>query len=278
MNKENCCEDGLFSPKIKKYLGYAILFSILILSYSVFVSAVSYSNSVEPTSFRSFNVAGEGKITAIPDVARFSFGLVTDGGKDIAKLQKENTEKMNKAISYIKGEGVLDKDIKTENYSLTPKYQYFDCSRSVVYGNEDPKPCPPPEIVGYSINQRVSVKVRDFSKVGDILSGVVNNGANNVSELSFEIDDPSSIIEDARELAIKKAIDKAKKVARAGGFRVGRLISIEEGYQPYPVYRNYAKAEMLSMDSSGAGSLPAPQLEAGSQEVIVNITLRYEIK
>lgn len=279
MENKQCCgmdAEGIYAMhKSKKWVVMAGTIMMLSFALSAFIIASSYSESTQPASFRSFGVDGEGKVTAIPDVARFTFGLTTEGGKDISKLQKENTDKMNKAIEFIKSQGIVDKDIKTENYNLEPKYQYYDCGR--LYAADGTiKPCPPAEIIGYSIKQTVSVKVRDFSKVGDVLSGAIKNGANTVSQLYFELDDPSSVMETARELAIKKAIDKANKVAKAGGFKIGRLLSIEEGSQGYPIYRNYAASEMKTMlSASGSG---APQIEAGSQEVKIDVTLRYEIK
>ena len=95
--------------------------------------------------------------------------------------------------------------------------------------------CPPPEIVGYSITQTVSVKVRNFEKIGDLLSGIVDNGANSVSGISFTVDNSTKLENEARKNAMTEAKEKAKAVAEAGGFRLGRLLSVEEGGQ-YPTY------------------------------------------
>jgi len=132
----------------------------------------------------------------------------------------------------------------------------------------------PPEIVGYSITQSVLVKIRDFDKLGVVLGGVVDNGANSVSQFNFTIDDPTSVQDEARAEAIEKAQKKAKAIAKAGGFRLGKLLSIEEGgYYPQPTYAYESKAYGV-----GGGSDAAPSIEPGSEEVIVNVTLRYEIK
>ena len=130
--------------KIKNYFGIGALFSMVILVISSLLFANIYSKSIEPSSYRSFSVSGEGKITAIPDVAQFTFSLITEGGKDIASLQQENTQKANRAIALLKNSGVEDKDIKTAGYNLQPRYQYFSCP---VSKNSTAKPCPPPEIV-----------------------------------------------------------------------------------------------------------------------------------
>ena len=259
------------SESVKNYLGIAAAAILLIFAYAAISYVNSYSQSIEPSAFRSFTVSGEGKITAIPDVAQFTFSIITEGGKDIAKLQKENTEKGNKIIGFIKSQGVEDKDIKTQNYNLEPRYQYFNCYQPM---DGKSKSCPPPEIVGYTIRQTVSIKVRDFFKIGDILAGAIENGANSVSQLSFEIDDIDKIKNQAREEAIKKAKEKAENIAKAGNFRLGKLLSIEEeGFAPTPYYLK--NMELSPMD---AGGLPSPTIEPGSQEVTVNIVLKYEIK
>ena len=134
--------------------------------------------------------------------------------------------------------------------------------------------CPPPEIVGYTVQQTVSVKVRDFSKVGSLLSEVVQSGANSVSQLSFTLDDPTEVQNQARAEAIQKAKDKAKSIAKAGRFDLGRLLSIEEGEGYYPVYKyGLGGAESMAMDAA-----PAPTIQPGSQDIQVTVTLRYEIE
>lgn len=258
--------------KIKNYLGFAIIIGVIAFSTAMLSYVRSYSRSIEPSTFRSFSVSGEGKVVAIPDVAQFTFSLITQGGKDIAALQRENTDKVNAIIGFIKSKNIEAKDIKTQNYNLDPRYQYFSCP----FESRDAKPCPPPEIVGYMITQTVSVKIRDFSKIGDVLAGVVEKGANNVSQLSFEIDEPTKIQNEAREEAIKKAKEKANLIAKAGGFKIGRLLSINEGFSPIPVGRHF-----LDMEAKGGASsapLPAPVIEPGSQEVFVNVNLIYEIR
>src|SRR3989344_4025160 len=203
--------------KIKDYLGVAIIAVLFIFASAATSYVNTFSKSIQPSSFRSFPVSAEGKIVVIPDVAQFSFGVKTEGGKNIADLQKENTEKMNQAIEFIKSNGVEAKDIKTANYSLEPRYQYYNCSRS------------------------------------------------------FVIDDQTLVQDQARNEAIAKAKTKAVSIAKAGGFRLGRLLSIEEGSTP--IYYGYE-----TMKAAGAGGEAAPTIEAGSQEVTVTMTLRYEIQ
>ncbi|MCP6720050.1 MAG: SIMPL domain-containing protein [Patescibacteria group bacterium] len=255
------------SDKLRNYLGIAVIISILVLASSAWSYTRSYSKSIEPSSFRSFSVSGEGKVITVPDVAEFTFSVVTEGETDIAGLQDENTGKVNQAIAFVKSSGVDDKDIKTQSYNLTPRYQRYSCPRAAV----EAEPCPPPEIVGYTITQTILVKVRDFTVIGNILAGVVQSGANTVSQLNFTIDDPDQFQSEARAEAIAKANEKAKSIAKAAGFRLGRLLSISEsGRTPPPVFFREA--------ALGVGGAVTPDIEPGSQEVVVNVTMSYEIE
>ncbi|OGZ96189.1 MAG: hypothetical protein A2847_02395 [Candidatus Sungbacteria bacterium RIFCSPHIGHO2_01_FULL_50_25] len=251
--------------------GAAALISV---SYAAVSYVGTYARSIEPSSFRSFAAQGEGKVVAKPDVAEFSFSIISQGGKDIGKLQQENIERANRAIALVKNSGVEGKDIKQQYYSVEPRYQYFSCPPVERFG--DSKPCPPAEIVGYTVTQSYLVKVRNFEKIGAILSGIVDAGANSVSQLSFTVDDPAALESSARSEAIKKAQERAKEIAAAGGFSLGRLLSIDEGGGYPPVY--YAKTEAFGRGgASDAAPMPAPSIEPGSQEIRVTVTLRYEI-
>jgi uncharacterized protein YggE len=263
---------------IKNILGAAGAIAVLALGYAALNYVNTYSKVVEPTSFRNFSVSGQGKAIAVPDIATFSFQVITEGDKDVAATQIKNTEAANKAIAFVKAQGVDDKDISTEYYNVDPRYETYNCvTPPVVYGavSTPVKPCPPASIAGYTVTQSINVKMRDFAKIGNIMSGVVASGANQVGSLSFTIDDPTSVYDQARAQAISRAQVKAEAIAKAGKFSIGRLLGIQEG-SPSPVY-NYSQVDMIS---AKAGAVPAatPSIQPGSQEVDVTMTLQYEIK
>lgn len=257
------------SSFIKNLLWLFAIVALVVGSFVLFQVSQTYDRSSEPTNFRSFSVSGDGKATGTPDVATFSFQVLTEGGLDVAKLQSENATKMNKAIDFVKQLKIDAKDIKTEQYSITPRYQTVVCD--YVAG----KVCPPATISGYSVQQSVTVKVKDFNLTSKLLSGVVENGANSVSEIQFAIDNPTAVENMAREEAIAKAKEKAKSIATAGGFTLGRLLEISEssgGYSPY-----YARGAMMDMAGSKEAAV-APTIEAGSEEISISVSLKYEIR
>ena len=259
------------TQKIKDYLGVAIIIAVLALGVAALSYVHTYSRSSEPNNYRSFSVTGEGKVVAVPDIASFSFSVTTQGGPDLGALQKDNTDSVNSALTFVKSKGVADKDVKTEGYNVEPRYQTYNCTPSILGAVS---PCPPSEIVGYTVTQSVQVKVRDFAKIGDLISGVVEHGANTVSSLQFTLDDPSKAQSGARAEAIIKAKEKARSIADAGGFRIGKLLSIDEGGYPQPMYMNELGGGYAGVSMKAA----APVIEPGSQEVSVTATLRYEIR
>jgi len=252
------------NEKLKNYLAGTIILALLVFAFASLYFVLSYAKNAQPASFRSFTVTGEGSITAIPDIVQFSLGVITQGDTNLAATQQSNTEKANAAIAFLKEQGVEQKDITTKNYSVEPRYQYYNCSRGDTL-------CPPPDIVGYTVSQTVQVKVRDFNIIGELLSGVIEKGANTVSQLSFTIDDSTQIQNEARGKAVDQAKDKAQALAKAGGFRVGRLLSIQEGTILSPRY------DFAALEVQRAG-VPAPSIEPGSQDVKISVTLTYEIK
>jgi uncharacterized protein len=237
-----------------KTLKITIIVGILIFSFSTLWFVYEYSKS-KPV-LRTFSISGEGKEVVVPNIAEVRIGVISEG-KDLTTLQKENSEKMNRIISFLKEKGIDEKDIQTENYLVSPKYDYSK---------------PPYKIVGYTINQDLKVKVRDLSKIGEILSQAVNYGANNVSGPNFTFDDKEVYLEKAREKAIRNAKEKAEKIAKTVGFRLGKIISIIESspFEPIPV--------MLKEMRTGGPLASQPQIEPGSQEIKVQVTITYEIK
>lgn len=144
-----------------------------VLTFAASITALSYRESQQENTLRSFSVTGEATKIAVPDIAEFRFGVITQGGKDVSSLRRENDQKMNGAISFLKGLDIAEKDIATQQYNIEPCQQYFSCP-------EGGGACKPPEIVGYTVTQNVLVKIRNFSNIGDALAGVQEKGANSV--------------------------------------------------------------------------------------------------
>lgn len=223
-----------------------VVFGILVIT-KVFKGEGVVKNTI------TFN--GEGKVFTKPDIAFIDFSVVTQGDQ-VKDVQDANTKKMNKVIDFLQSYGIEDKDIKTTNYSLYPQYTY-----------ENDKV---PQIMGYQITQTLNVKVRNLDKVGDILEKVVGMGINQVNSLYFGVENDEQVKEQARALAISDAKDKAEKLSEQLGMTLGKLIGFSENSSGYPI-------PMYDYKGYGVGG-GTPEVQTGENEIIMNVTLIYEIR
>lgn len=257
---------------------YKVMLGVIAIAVIFLVAQIMYQFKSLPQNLpHEIVISGEGRAFAKPDIAQVSFGVTTESLKSQDAVNKNN-EIMNNVIKAIKDMGVQDKDIQTTFYNLSPIYDYpsilypagTDGSgvvSSPVYVNKGR------EFKGYSLNQQVSIKIRDFDKISDILDKATSNGATNVSDLQFRIDDPEKIQSEAREMAIAKAKEKLEDILKQSGLKVGKLVNISEGYSNYP-QPMFAQGGALMKDVESV----VPQIQAGQQEVSSTVTLTYQVK
>ncbi len=209
---------------------------------------------------KTFTVSAEGKATATPDVADFSFSVVSEGNNP-SKIESDANDKITSAINYLKSNGVDSKDIKTTNYYLSPKYNY-DKDNGKSY------------IDGYSFTESVQVKARDLTKVATYLGGLSKLGINQIGSVSFSVDNDEQYIAIARHEAFEKAFAKAEDMATQNKVEIKRLISFSE-------YPSYNPAPYYGMGGGGRESVKtsiAPTIETGSQEIKIQVNVTYEIE
>jgi uncharacterized protein YggE len=241
------------------------LLAVFLLSKTV-TEIISWSNNdIYPS--KTITVNAQGEALAVADIASFSFS-VNEEGATSEEAQKKATDKMNKALDYLKKNGVEDKDIKTQNYSINPKYN----NGTPCYGY----PCTPsePKIIGYTVSQSVGVRVREVDNAGKFLSELTQFEINNISGISFTIDDEDILRNQAQNNAIDKAKIKAEILAKDLGVRLGDVISFgDDGQTPMPYAADYARPEMMSMKAN-----VAPQIPQGENKYTSNVYITYELK
>src|SRR3989344_952802 len=252
-----------------KYLIWAGTATLVMLT--VFLIALTKQVKNTATTTNTISFSGEGKVFAVPDIAAIIFSILTEASTSKV-AQDQNSEKSKQIVDFLKKQSLEDKDIKTTGYNIYPQYSY---PRPVHLGAESvtsPDYYPgSPKITGYQVNQSFEVKVRDLEKVSTLLDGLVTAGANQVNNLGFKVDNEDELKKQARELAIKDAKEKADKLREQLGIHLGKIVNYSEGGY-YPVY---FKAETL--DSRG-GISSGPDIPVGENEIVVNVTITYQIK
>ncbi|MDP3875061.1 MAG: SIMPL domain-containing protein [bacterium] len=219
-------------------------------------------------AYNSISVSGVGEAVSVPDIAVFSFTVSADA-KVAGDAQGQVTRKMDVILAGLKTLGVEERDINTTDYSLWPKYTFGPTICSPTF-------CPPSRQVqdGYTASHNVSVKVRSTEDVGEALALAGENGATGLSSISFTVDDPDKILDEARAEAITDAREKAKLLSKELGVRLVRVVSFYDntGGEVLPYY-----TEGLEGDAVKASS-PAPTIPIGENKVNVNVTIVYEIR
>ena len=239
---------------------------LAIFLFSKIISEMVSWRNVDEYPSRTITVTSEGEAVAIADIASFSFS-VNEEGTTSDEAQQKATEKMNQALEYLKANAIEDRDIKTEQYSIYPKYEVIRCTAF---------DCPPASqnIIGYTVSQSVRVKVRDSQQAGKILSELTQFGISNVSGLSFTIDDEDALYNKARKDAVEKAQQKARTLARDLGVRLGDVVSFgEDTAIPY-----YGKEMMVMSEAAGGAARPAVSLPQGENTYTARVYVTYEIK
>lgn len=210
---------------------------------------------------RQITVDAEGSAYVVPDVAKLNVGVMTES-KDSGDAVTEGANKINAVMKALEDEGIEKKDIKTSNYSLNPKYNWTEKD-----GNKQD---------GYRLNQSLEVKVRDLSKVGKVLAAVSGAGGNTVGGVNFEVDNPEAAKNQAREDALKKINAKVAQISKVSDIEFGKVMNYYENTNGGIMYgKGMAMIEEVAMDSR---ALPAPTVEAGEQEVTLNVSITYKIK
>lgn len=213
---------------------------------------------------RGIRVSGQGIVTAAPDVAFLTLGASVR--RETAGDAFTRAEELVAALTdVLKAEGVAERDIQTRQFSLTPEY-----GRTV-----ENTPAP---LIGWRAVHTVSVKLRDFSKIGGTIDrGVTALGAEAlVQGISFGIEDTNALIARARDAAIANARGKADAIAGRMGVRVGRLLYVSETSAPPPTPTENA-ADVAAAPAFG-GASRAAVISPGEQSLTVTVECIFDIE
>jgi uncharacterized protein YggE len=204
---------------------------------------------------RHITVSAEASVSARPDIARISCGVVTESPQAAEALSK-NSATMQKLIDGLKAAGIAADDIKTSAFDVSPRYEH----------NRDGRP---PQITGYQVSNDVHVVVRDLAALGELLDQLVTLGANRIGGLSFDVAKPDAMKDEARRRAVSRARQRAELYATAAGVALGPVLVItEDAVHVAPRGPTMARAAMSQ-------SVPIAE---GAQDITARITVTYALE
>lgn len=246
---------------IRQSLPFLVItfFFISLFAYVKLTGPIPFSvNSITTSKTDTFNVTGEGKATVKPDIATITVGIQANGAS-AKEVQNQINTNINKVSDAIKKLGIDPKDIKTQNYSINPTYNYSSGDNQ--------------KIAGYAGSTNILIKVRNLDNANTVLDTAVAQGANQVGNISFDVEDKTKAENEARTMAVAQAKKKAQDAAKIAGFSLGKIINYSENQGGPPGPLPMMKAADSGQGLGGGGT----QVEPGSNEIDLTVTLSYEI-
>jgi uncharacterized protein len=201
----------------------------------------------------AISVSGEATVSVPPDLALVEGG-VTSEAKTAREASDANNAAMGKVLQALKGAGIEAKDVQTSRLSLQPQ--------------SAPNRSGPPAIVGYRASNRVTIRVRDVTKVANVIDTLVAAGANDIGGINFMVSQASKLLDEAREQAVADARRKADIYAKAAGVTLGAPLSISEEGSPGPM-------PFRKMAGGMAAAAPVAQ---GEETLQVTVSVSWAIK
>jgi hypothetical protein len=251
--------------KIKKHfaLKFVLIALGMLLVAGVLVVGIIRDRIVNPP-LNQVSIVGQGKISYQPDIANVTLGVQIDKAAKAEDALKNMDDKITKIIAALKADGLEEADIKTQNYSLNPQYDY---TNGVATSS------------GYTANEQLVAKIKDINnnneKIGKVIADASAAGANQIAGVAFEASNIENLKQQARVAAISDAKDKAIVLANAAGVKLGEIIGWWENIVQVP-FDNSAAYSINTKDVGGGAS--APTVTNGNQDIIIEMSLNYRVK
>lgn len=166
----------------------------------------NYQNPMAPCNSQEglLKVTGIGTISTSPTKANIRIGVVTED-VSLEKAQGENAARVNAVIDSLYKLNIPKQDIKTAFFDIQSQYDYIE-GRQVFRA--------------YRVSNILSIIIKDFNLIGEIIDTATANGANQVDDVSFSVENPSAYYQQALDLAVKNASEKALQLAASFGTRI----------------------------------------------------------
>jgi uncharacterized protein len=215
-------------------------------------------------------VNGEAVVYVTPDRIIVSLGIETQDMEIIAAKLKNN-EILAKTVDVIKELGIPGRDVQTDRLSIEPRYRSD-------YRKE--------EFIGYFVRNTLVVTLSEAEKVEVLITKVLQAGVNYIHGIDFQSSDFKKYREQARELALKAAKEKAEKMAGVLGQAVGAPIQINENMSGsnYSYYSGWGRSQTMIQNSnlildsrSGSGEI-SDTIALGKISIKANVNVTFELR
>ena len=205
------------------------------------------SSNVYPNQQFGIWVTGSGSVAIEPDIAILSISI--EALEDsVAQAQAKVNQAMSTVLGELRKARIPQNDLQTSHFRIQPNYVY----EPVLIKGEPQYHLPQRQIlVGYGVDQGLTIKVRFLDRLGDLIDNITKAGENliRVDGIRFDIDDRNVYQIKARTLALEDATAKAKQIADVMGVVLGSVVYVADNTaEPLrsvaPMMKSYAEMDV----------------------------------
>ncbi len=178
--------------------------------------ATTLASAQEAVSVSRISVTGHGEMSAIPDSAVLTFGVLARH-ENAAQAQAQVNGAMNRATVAVRKLGVPAEQLTTTGINLAPVYP----DRRTASGQEG-------SIIAYHASNRLEVRLEGTDLIGKVIDAAVNAGANSVDGIALTLIDDAQERQEALRRAVLDARAKAEAIAAAMGVRLESVEQVVE--------------------------------------------------
>lgn len=232
------------------------------LLFILLVAATAFAeDKPEP---RLVTVAGEAEVNVAPDEVVFDV-TVSTFNRELRVAKSQTDDRLKNLIALAKRYGVADADTQTDYINVSPRYR----------GDNDAR-----TLLGYTVRKDLVVTLRDVTRAEGLLSELLDSGITRINTVSFRSSQMRKYRDQARDMAMRAAREKATALAAAVGQKIGKAYSIEEDAatpRPYAAMANYSQNNSISMESDSS-SASEGTLALGLIKINARVTVKFELE
>jgi uncharacterized protein YggE len=212
------------------------------------------SGSAEDRLDKVVRVTGTAEVKVVPDRAVIEMGVEKD---DVSASQAKRSADATarKLMAVLKQSGIDDKDVQTSYLSLQPQWRR-------VKGKS---------IQTFAATETLTITVKDLSRLDTLLEGLIKAGGNRIDSVRYETSDLRKYRDQAREMAVKAAREKAQALAKALGQEIGKASSIEE---PNDIT---LPSGFFANESAEIGGVAKKSIAVGQKTISASVTVSFDL-
>ena len=240
----------------KSLIVRVVLIFVIFLALFVLPWRLINWGKIEIATGGEITVTGSAKSDERNQIATFSVGVMRASDNKDEAVSYVN-QRVAEIIEIVKRFGIAEDDIKTQSISIYQEEKVIEITRTSEPG-------------AWRASNTIEIKLRDINRASELVDTLNKTEATNVYGPSFAIDDSDKAEASLLEEAVNDARQKAEKLAKAGGRKLGRVINIVEGGGVSPV-------PMLER-AVGLGGDSSTPVEPGTSTIYKSVSVTFELR